>query len=90
MLQMDELRNSQARNQMSTANTLKELRETRSRIEGLTGKISELEGTNATLLVRIRDLERQVRGSVNWLLTAETIISCFRHEERRCHSFFNT
>ena len=58
---MDELRNSQARNQLSTATTLKELREMRSRIEGLTGKISELEGTNATLLHRVRDLEKQVR-----------------------------
>ncbi|XP_037078855.1 lamin-C-like [Pollicipes pollicipes] len=57
---MAELRNSQARNQLSTANTLKELRETRTRIEGLTGKISELEGTNATLLSRVRDLERQL------------------------------
>ncbi|XP_043217862.1 lamin-C-like [Amphibalanus amphitrite] len=59
-LKMDELRNSQARNQLSTATTLKELREMRSRIEGLTGKISELEGTNATLLSRIRDLEKQL------------------------------
>ena len=32
----------------------------RSRIEGLTGKISELEGANATQLSRIRDLEKQV------------------------------
>ena len=59
---MDELRNSQARNQLSTATTLKELREMRSRIEGLTGKISELEGANATQLSRIRDLEKQVCG----------------------------
>ena len=58
--QMDELRNSQARNQLSTATTLKELREMRSRIEGLTGKIGELESTNSTLLSRIRDLEKQV------------------------------
>jgi len=57
---MAELRGSSARNQMSTATTLRELRESKSRFDELSGKIGELEGMNATLTVRIRDLERQL------------------------------
>ena len=59
--QLEDLRAAQSRNQSSTATTLRELRETKSRIDDLVGKISDLEGTNATLLTRVRDLERQVR-----------------------------
>jgi len=77
---MEELRNSQARNQLSTASTLKELRETRSRIEGLTGKIGELEGTNATLLGRIRDLERQLDDERT---TSASMLSIKNEELRR-------
>ncbi|XP_043225659.1 lamin-C-like [Amphibalanus amphitrite] len=57
---LEDLRAAQSRNQSSTATTLRELRETKARIDDLLGKISDLEGTNTTLLARVRDLERQL------------------------------
>jgi lamin B len=48
------------RNSNSANSAVEELRMTRSRIDGLTSRISELEGQNSSFQARIRDLEKVI------------------------------
>lgn len=61
MLYEQKIKNLQAaanRNSGAAANAIEELRTTRTRIDALNSRISELESTNAALTARIRDLEQ--------------------------------
>lgn len=51
------LQNDALRHSNSTSATLEELRQSRSRIDGLNSRINELEANNGSLSARIRDLE---------------------------------
>lgn len=50
------------RNSGAAATAIEELRETRTRIDSLTGRISELESLNGAIQARCRDLEKQLEN----------------------------
>lgn len=56
------LQQAASRNSGAAATAIDELRQTRTRIDSLTGRISDLESTNNSLSARNRDLEKQLEG----------------------------
>ncbi|GLV38448.1 Lamin [Carabus blaptoides fortunei] len=56
------LQNAASRNSGNAANAIEELRQTRIRIDSLSGRIAELESTNASLTNRNRDLEKMLES----------------------------
>lgn len=78
------LQSAASRNSNSAATAIEELRQTRTRIDTLTGRLSDLESSNNSLSARNRELEKQIESerqrNADQLAALEAELSILRQE----------